>query len=346
MLTRKEKEKKPAMNAEKGQMVEAARTAIGAAHSPALLQPAASDDDLVEAFKRYVALKEKLLENDDYVWIVFYKIGDKEERKFFPHREEAEAFAKQLEERKIKARLEKKVKKSGCLKLGKAFSISTSIIEAASDNATYFYFKVRASAPNGQSMERTGRCDRAEKGRRESPLDHMEATAMTRASNRAIMALLGGEVTAEELEEIPQADVARVSSSEPPKAATKKADAVYECPMCGERTVLLDTGNTSEVKCKVCNPPKKLSNKPPTHEEKLKEIDAKFVGAKPAREYRTGLMRRMFAMAKSMGMDEEMLDAKLKEKWLTMKSKKEMTVEMIELVIRSMEKKVARDERS
>lgn len=325
------------MNAEKGQMVEAARTAIGAAHSPALLQPAASDDDLVAAFRRYNDLKEKLLEADDYVWTVVYKAGEKEDRKFCGSREEAEAFAKQLTERGIKARLEKKVKKSGCLKLGKAFSISTEITErvptiSAEPALTAFFFKVRASAPNGQSQERTGRCDRGEKGRKDSPLDHMEATALTRATNRAIMSLLGGETTAEELEEIPQADVARVSSSEPPKAATGGRDVAAKHSADAPDPAEESLGEYERAQM-------------PTHDERLKEIDAKFVGAKPAREYRTGLMRKMFAMAKSMGMDEEMLDAKLKKKWLTMKSKKEMTVEMIELVIRSMEKKVARDER-
>jgi hypothetical protein len=332
MLTKKEKEKRVACIVKEDdekhhRMIEAGRTALAA---PTLLQPAASDEELVAAFKRYVALKEKLLENDDYVWIVFYKVGDKEERKFFPFREEAEAFAKQLEERKIKARLEKKVKKSGCLKLGKAFSISVEIIErvptiSAEPALSAFFFRVRANAPNGQSMERTGRCDRAEKGRKESPLDHLEATALTRASNRAIMALLGGETTAEEFgEEIPPND-ATTSSSKPPKAATE------------------GRGASSDVAAKhnADAPDDAL----PTHEEKIAEIDKHFGTAKAAKTERVILMRKMFAMAKDADVSEEELDKKVKARFRVY-SKAQLTEKQLLVVIGSLQRKIAANERS
>lgn len=177
-----------------------------------MLSPIASDDDLVAAFKRYVELKEKLLEDSDYVYSVIFPSGTSEDRKFFPVRDDAERFAAGLISKRIAARMEKKIKKSGCLKLGKAFGISVTVL-AEERGDDFVRFLVRASAPNGQHQDRTGRCDRKEKGRSEKPFDHLEATAMTRAADRAIMALLGGETTAEEFEEV--VEPAPVAASDP-----------------------------------------------------------------------------------------------------------------------------------
>jgi hypothetical protein len=165
-----------------------------------MIAPIGSDDELVEGFKRYLELKEKLLEDSDYIYTVFYPTSSKEERKFFPCRDDADKFAAGLIAKKIPARMEKKIRKSGCLKLGKAFGISTEVL-AEERGDDFARFLVRATAPNGQYQDRSGRCDRKEKGKSDNPMDHLEATALTRATDRAIMALLGGETTAEEFEE-------------------------------------------------------------------------------------------------------------------------------------------------
>lgn len=167
-----------------------------------LLVPCAEDDVLVAQFKRYVSLRDKLCEDTDYIWSVAYvgPTGD-EDRKFFSRREKAEAFLAAVRERKLEGELEKKLKKSGVLKLAKAFSISQEVIEEVLDRAAgTAHYKVRASAPNGQFAVRSGSCDRNERGKKNAPFDTIMATALTRAADRAIMALLGGETTAEEFE--------------------------------------------------------------------------------------------------------------------------------------------------
>ena len=60
---------------------------------------------------------------------------------------------------------------------------------------------IEDTAPNGQFRDRIGSCDRKEKGRKDGPFDNIAATANTRAEDRAIMALVGGENTSEEFEE-------------------------------------------------------------------------------------------------------------------------------------------------
>lgn len=196
---------------------------IAAPEAPAtLISPVASDEVLVENFKRYIALRDKLLEEHDYIWNVAYKIGaTKEDKKFFKTRKEAEPFAKALREKGIKADLEKKVKKSGCLKLKKAFGISIEIL-SVEEKGNGVKYTVRATAPNGQKEERTGRCDRQERGRQTSPFDHIDSIALTRATNRATLALLGGETSAEEWEENVEVEELPKPKTEAPKPPTSE----------------------------------------------------------------------------------------------------------------------------
>ena len=62
------------------------------------------------------------------------------------------------------------------------------------------YYCVRASLPNGRSVESDALCSRSEKGK-DKVSDHtIMSTAKTRATNRAIAELIGaGEVSAEEM---------------------------------------------------------------------------------------------------------------------------------------------------
>lgn len=188
-----------------------------------LLEPVASDERLIEAFKRYVDLKDKLLEEHDYTWFTVYDMMGREKRKGFKSRKDAEEFIEGARKKNIKAELEKKIKKSGCLKLQKAFGLSTEIL-SCTEADTYIKYTIRAVGPNGQFSDRSGRCGKDEKGHRESPMDHLDAIALTRASNRALMALLGGETTAEEFEEQPAPEQPKETpkSPAPPKEDTKK----------------------------------------------------------------------------------------------------------------------------
>ena len=62
------------------------------------------------------------------------------------------------------------------------------------------YYCVRATLPNGRSVESDALCSRSEKGK-DKVSDHtIMSTAKTRATNRAIAELIGaGEVSAEEM---------------------------------------------------------------------------------------------------------------------------------------------------
>lgn len=95
-------------------------------------------------------------------------------------------------------------KKSAWRKYARAFNINTEII---SKDITYndkgivteAEFIVRATLPDGRHCDGWGNCSRRE-GNKNKPNHDIPATAMTRATNRAIADLIGaGEVTAEEV---------------------------------------------------------------------------------------------------------------------------------------------------
>lgn len=168
-----------------------------------LLVPCAEDDVLVAQFRRYVSLRDKLCEDSDYVWSVSFRVtGGDEDRRFFPRRDQAEKFAETMKGKAEVVALEKKVRKSGVLKLAKAFGVSQEILEERLDREQgVAYYRARAVGPNGQYAVRTGTADRHERGKSRASFDTIMAIALTRAMCRAIMALLGGETTAEEYED-------------------------------------------------------------------------------------------------------------------------------------------------
>ena len=96
-------------------------------------------------------------------------------------------------------------KKSAWRKYAKAFNISTELLEKEiikndKDVVTEATFVVRATLPSGRFADGWGNCSRREKNR-SHPNHDIPATAMTRATNRAIADLIGaGEVTAEEIQ--------------------------------------------------------------------------------------------------------------------------------------------------
>ena len=186
------------------------------------MRPVESLEDLKAAFQEYLRLKEELLEETDYTWFTRYSMmGGKEELKGHRTREMAEQAAASLQAKKIKVELEKKVKKSGAMKLSKAFAISTKIIEDRIDpEACRAWYKVRAEAPNGQFVERSGYCDARERGKAGVSFDIVDATALTRATDRAILSLLGGENAAEEFPEPVDQAAAGATAEKPAKTYT------------------------------------------------------------------------------------------------------------------------------
>ena len=96
-------------------------------------------------------------------------------------------------------------KKSAWQKLSRAFNVDTEIVDREIERTKMgrvreAYYCVRASLPNGRSVESDALCSRSEKGK-DKVSDHtIMSTAKTRATNRAIAELIGaGEVSAEEM---------------------------------------------------------------------------------------------------------------------------------------------------
>ena len=96
-------------------------------------------------------------------------------------------------------------KKSAWQKLARAFNVDTSIVDRDIERTKMgkikeAYYCVRATLPNGRSVESDALCSRSEIGK-DKVSDHtIMSTAKTRATNRAIAELIGaGEVSAEEM---------------------------------------------------------------------------------------------------------------------------------------------------
>ena len=96
-------------------------------------------------------------------------------------------------------------KKSAWQKLSRAFNVDTTIVDRSLERTKMgrvreAYYCVRATLPNGRSVESDALCSRSERGK-DKVSDHtIMSTAKTRATNRAIAELIGaGEVSAEEM---------------------------------------------------------------------------------------------------------------------------------------------------
>lgn len=171
----------------------------------ALVRPAASVHDVENAFRDYVALCDRLLDDDDV-----QHIGGRSFRK-----------------------------KSAWRKLAVAFGVSCEVRERVyerddSGRIIRAEIVVRATAPNGRFMDGLGICDSTER-KFSKPQHDIPATAMTRATNRACSDLFGmGEVSAEEMahdddrparpQSTPRARDRQESRSVAPRA-TENADA-------------------------------------------------------------------------------------------------------------------------
>ncbi len=135
-----------------------------------ILKPITTIENIVDIYREYNRLKDRLLVDSDYQLI----------------------------------RWKKCIKKAGFRKLSTAFWISTEIMRENRVNLDgYFIYEItcRATAPSGRYSEACASC-----ASNERDFTHLEndvrATAQTRATNRAISDLIGtGEISAEEIDE-------------------------------------------------------------------------------------------------------------------------------------------------
>ncbi len=110
-----------------------------------------------------------------------------------------------LDETDVVAIKEKKyIKKSGWLKLAKAFNLSIKVIDERKEifenpKGYAYHITVRCIAPNGREVEDLGSCDTSEKT---EDSEHVIRTmAKTRATSRVIAAMIGAsESPAEDME--------------------------------------------------------------------------------------------------------------------------------------------------
>ena len=115
------------------------------------------------------------------------------------------------------------LRKSGWQKLAVPFGISTSIVEEAKetfpDDPTKiaYHFTIKAEVPGVRSVEDVGSCDNIT-DRPNQPIHIIRTMAKTRATSRAIAALLGkSEQSAEDMESIPkEAEPQKSYSVNPP----------------------------------------------------------------------------------------------------------------------------------
>ena len=141
-------------------------------------------DVAIEQWDAYQRLCKGLLNDNDYQKII---VKEKDENGNYV---------------KVKRHFKKK---SAWQKLSRAFNVNTEIVNRDIERTKMgrvreAYYCVRASLPNGRSVESDALCSRSEKGK-DKVSDHtIMSTAKTRATNRAIAELIGaGEVSAEEM---------------------------------------------------------------------------------------------------------------------------------------------------
>jgi len=246
-----------------------------------VIQPLVSVDEAVRMWQEYLELKKRLLDEDDYQYFVKYKVT-REGRTYWKtiscdNKAEAEKLAK-----KYNGKIEKRIVKRGVKKYDRSFGIrhkviakrteigdsiiiervkedGDTVIQVAQRPASKLIrvsYEVMAIAPNGQFTVGNGVCSNAEPGKEKKSLHDIEATALTRAKNRATMDLVGGgEVTAEEITHstVPVEEAEVVEEEKATMQQRKKIFAVAKEKGISEtelRSMILDrygTEHTSEL---------------------------------------------------------------------------------------------------
>jgi len=140
-----------------------------APHNPAVVTLGATVEELADHYKRYEEVKTKLLVPTDYVVIANKKC----------------------------------IAKPGWMKLGVAFNLTTEIVrQQRTTNApneppfVRWEIDIKCIAPNGRVVEECGLCDNLEEKQIGSPEHKIKSMAVTRATERAYIKMLGAPDTA------------------------------------------------------------------------------------------------------------------------------------------------------
>ena len=147
------------------------------------VRPLLTPEKAAEAWREFVNLKQKLLDDEDYALIIGKKL----------------------------------IRKSGFRKLGVVFNLSDRIIESVrtdrEDESFTWRIVVEVQAPNGRTCTGVAVCDSRE--RKFAHAEHdVYSTCHTRAKNRAISDMVaGGVVSAEEMTSTPQEETSRPDST-------------------------------------------------------------------------------------------------------------------------------------
>lgn len=169
--------------------------------------------DLKKRYDLYAKIKRELLTKNDY-----YKVKNKD--------------GKEMDA----------IRKSGWFKFAVAFQISIDILdeERVTDESTgytAFHFKVRARA-GMRSTEDVGSCDNNEPNKKGATMHEIRAMAKTRATERAIILMVGADdVAAEDYE----------NSTEPVPENKPTQSEVCHCPF--------DVIKEEKGKCTICGKP-------------------------------------------------------------------------------------------
>lgn len=147
------------------------------------VQPLVSPKEAAMAWRVFMELKKRLLDDGDYVLIKGVRM----------------------------------IRKSGFRKFSLVFNLSDEIIEqektVREDETFYWRVVTRVTAPNGRTSVGVGICDSKE--RKFAHVEHdVYSTAHTRAKNRAISDMVaGGVVSAEEMSSTPQEETSKSDST-------------------------------------------------------------------------------------------------------------------------------------
>lgn len=141
---------------------------------PLPVQPLISPELAAKAWREFLELKQKLLDDGDYALIKGKKV----------------------------------IRKSGFRKLSVVFNLSDEIVEQEKtireDDSFYWRVVTMVTAPNGRTSVGVGICDSNERKFAHSEHD-VYSTAHTRSKNRAISDMIaGGVVSAEEMSNVPR----------------------------------------------------------------------------------------------------------------------------------------------
>lgn len=170
------------------------------------LMPAVSIDDAVAAWEAYKALCEKILDEKDYTYYVYWtyqKEGkEKEGQKGFKRKQDADGFAEIK-----KGYVERRKNKSGCTKLARFYLLIEEITKEeidrdANGNLIRVYFTITVFPINNPRFRKTVKRGCEKKSAPWVDDEDLIAKAYTKALDAAILNCIGcGEVTAEEIGE-------------------------------------------------------------------------------------------------------------------------------------------------